>query len=136
MTIVSTTTASALTGIAALHAAWGVGSSFPFPNRSELADTVAGRTAAPEPPECFAVAGLLTVAAGLVADALPIGTTPRRIGVTGVAVVLGCRGLMGLAGRTGAIVPWTPSVRFTRLDRQYYGPVCLLLAAGALVSAT
>lgn len=117
------------------HALWGVGSSWPFADRSALADAVAGT---PEPPatrECFTVAALLLVAAGLVADVMPVGETTRRSGVLGVAVVLAGRGVAGVTGRTASIVPWTPSERFVSLDRRYYGPLCLLLAAGALRSA-
>lgn len=132
--VASSTTAASLTAIAALHLGWGAGSSFPFPDREVLADTVAGSTIAPGPPECLAVAGALLVAAGVVSDVLPISPSTRRAGVVGVALVLGGRGILGLAGRTGAIVPWTPSDRFVALDRKYYGPLCLLLAGGAFRS--
>jgi len=54
--------------------------------------------------------------------------------VLGVAVVLAGRGAVGVAGRTGRIVPWTPSAHFNDLDKRYYGPLCLLLSSGALLS--
>ena len=133
---VSVSTAAVLAGIAALHVGWGTGSSFPFSDQGVLADSVAGSQATPGPRDCFAVAGLLACAAGVVADVVPIGTTTRRTGLLGIALVLGGRGALGVAGRTGAIVPWTPSTRFVDLDRRYYGPLCLLLAAGALLSAS
>ncbi len=134
MKVASTTTATTLAGLAALHVGWGAGASFPFADREVLADTVAGSNVAPGPRECFAVAGLLLSAAGLVADVLPVGAKLRGIGVLGVAAVLGGRGAVGVAGRTGSIVPWTPSERFNDLDRRYYGPLCLALAGGALSS--
>ena len=84
---------------------------------------------------CVAVAGLLICAAGLVADVLPVGTTARRAGVLGVALVLAVRGAAGIAGRTGSIVPWTTSTHFDDLDKRYYGPLCALLAGGALLSS-
>ncbi|MEJ7800387.1 MAG: DUF3995 domain-containing protein [Ilumatobacter sp.] len=130
----SITTASALAGIAALHVGWGLGASFPFEDLEMLADSVAGSSAAPGRRDCFAVAGLLACAAGLVADVLPVGSTTRRVGVLGVALVLAGRGAVGIAGRTGSIVPWTPSTHFNNLDRRYYGPLCILLACGALMS--
>ena len=134
MTVASTTSATTLVGMAALHVGWGAGASFPFADRETLADTVAGSSLAPRPRDCFAVAGLLLGAAGLVGDVLPIGPTARRLGVLGVALVLGGRGVLGVAGRTGSIVSWTPSERFNELDRRYYGPLCLALSGGALLS--
>jgi hypothetical protein len=130
----SITTSSALAGIAALHAGWGLGASFPFEDRETLADSVAGSSATPGPRDCFAVAGLLACAAGLVADVVPVGTTARRSSVLGVALVLAGRGAVGIARRTGSIVPWTPSTHFNDLDQRYYGPLCVLLAGGALLS--
>jgi hypothetical protein len=127
-------TSSTLATIAALHVGWGCGASFPFDDREQLADSVAGSSATPGRRDCLAVAGLLACAAGLVADVLPLGTTPRRAGVLGVALVLAGRGAFGVAGRTGTIVPWTPSAHFNNLDKRYYGPLCLLLSSGALLS--
>lgn len=77
---------------------------------------------------------MLTCAAGLVADVLPIGSTARRAGVFGVALVLAGRGAVGVAGRTRSIVPWTPSTHFNDLDKRCYGPLCILLASGALLA--
>jgi hypothetical protein len=128
-------TSSTLATIAALHIGWGCGASFPFHDREQLADSVAGSSTTPRNRDCFAVAGLLACAAGLVADMLPLGTTTRRAGVLSVALVLAGRGAVGVAGRTGSIVPWTPSAHFNDLDKRYYGPLCLLLSSGALLSA-
>jgi len=75
---------------------------------------------------------MLTCVAGLVADVLPIGSTARRAGVFGVA--LAGRVAVGVAGRTGSIVPWTPSTHFNDLDKRCYGPLCILLASGALLA--
>ncbi len=127
-------TSSTLAAIAALHLGWGWGASFPFRDREELADSVAGSSVMPKRRECVAVAGLLACAAGLVGDVLPLGPTTRRVGVLGVALVLAGRGAVGVTGRTGSIVPWTPSARFNDLDKRYYGPMCLLLSSGALLS--
>jgi hypothetical protein len=131
----SRATATALAVLSALHTAWGFGSSFPFRDQVTLADTVAGTRVVPQPRECFAVAGLLLTAAVLVSGVLPIRADIQRVGALGVATVLGARGLLGVAGRTGAVVAWTPSDRFTRLDRRFYGPLCLALAAGAAVGS-
>jgi hypothetical protein len=127
-------TVATLAVLGGLHAAWGLGSSVPFRDRAVLADTVAGTPDVPAPTACFAVAGLLASAAVLVADAAPIPATLRRVGVVGVAAVLGLRGVFGLTGRTELLVGWKPSDKFVRLDRTSYGPLCTLLAAGALTS--
>lgn len=134
MTAASATTAATLAAIAGLHVGWGAGSSFPFKDRDALADSVAGSSAAPGPRECFTVAGLLFFAAGVVSDGLPIGATTRSLGLAGLATILGGRGIIGVAGRTGSIVPWTPSTRFNKIDKKYYGPLCLALAGGTLLS--
>lgn len=134
MRIGSLATATALAGISALHIGWGRGSSFPSSDRETLADTVAGTTVVPGPSECFAVAGSLLSAAALIMDVVPLNRRVRGMGVAGAALVLGTRGVLGVTGRTGTIVPWTPSERFTELDRRYYGPLCLALSAGAFSS--
>ncbi len=129
-------TAIALTGIGALHVAWGLGSSFPFRDRAALADTVVGSNAVPGRRSSFAVAGLLGLAAGLVADVLPVPSRLRRVGVGGVATVLATRAAFGFAGRTERLVPGSNSPRFVAADRRVFSPLCAALAAGAVVSAT
>ena len=124
-----------LLGIAGLHVAWGAGSTWPAGD--DLADVVAGRAggAVPPPAACFAVAALLTTAAGLV-DGRPRALPRlRRTGAGVVAGVLGVRAAAGLAGRTDVVSPGSTSPRFRRLDRRYYSPLCLALAAAAASSA-
>jgi hypothetical protein len=128
-------TAGTLFGVAALHAAWGAGKSFPFRDREHLADAVVGNAAVPPAPACYAVAGALTAAAALV-QGFPAGhPTLRRVGLLGVAVVLGGRGVLGLTGRTDLVSPARTSARFRRLDRNLYSPLCLALASGAWSAA-
>ena len=52
--------------------------------------------------------------------------------MTGIAGVLGGRGVLGLAGRTSVVSPDSDGARFRRLDRRFYAPLCLGLAAGVL----
>jgi hypothetical protein len=121
--------AVAFLGLAALHVAWGAGSSWPLADRAALADAVVGRDEVPGPGACMTVASALSVAAGLV------GRRPRRwtrlhlAGVTGVVTVLAGRGLLGLTGRTDIVSPGSTSERFRRSDRRYYAPLALALAA-------
>ena len=124
-----------LAGIAGLHIAWGLGASFPFGSRSELADAVVGAAVVPPPAACHAVAAALAVASGLCAD-LPVGSARlRRVGRMGVATLLAARGLMGLVGRTDLVSPGSSSPRFRRLDRRFYAPLCLFLSLGTATAA-
>lgn len=124
----SATAASLMLGIAAVHVAWGRGSTWPFRDRAALNDAVIGRDATPSAPACYAVAGALTLASVLVSGE-PVRLPLRRVGTAGVVVVLTARGVLGLAGRTDWAVPGSVSPRFRRLDRRVYAPLCLTLAA-------
>jgi hypothetical protein len=130
-------TAVTLLGLAGLHVAWASGSSWPAGDRAELADLMAGRAggSVPSPAQCLAVATLLTSASALVAGRPRRLPRLRRIGAAGVTTALGVRGACGMAGRTDLVSPGSTSPRFRRLDRRYYSPLCLALAAGALASA-
>jgi uncharacterized protein DUF3995 len=116
---VRTTVASAaLLAISGLHAAWGLGASSPRIDRDQAS-----------PVACFAVAGLLGVAAGLVAGRPRRVPRLNRLGARAVAGVLATRGAFGRAGRTDLLAPGSSSDRFRRLDRRIYSPICLALAA-------
>jgi hypothetical protein len=100
----SLATATVLAAIGGLHVAWGFGSSFPFRDRAALADTVVGNDVVPRRGASLAVAALLAVAAGLVADVLPVPSRVRRVGVAGVATMLATRAAFGFAGQTERLV--------------------------------
>jgi Protein of unknown function (DUF3995) len=126
------TAAVGLGALAGLHAAWGLGASWPLADREALADAVVGRADVPPAAACWAVAGALGAAAALV-DGRPRALPRlRRAGAAGVVLVLTCRGLLGLAGRTDVVSPGSSSARFRELDRRYYSPLCLALAGLAL----
>ena len=127
-------TAGTLLGIAGLHVAWGHGSSFPFATTDELTDAVVGADVVPSPPACYAVAGLLTIAAGATAGLPAPRSRLRRLTVVGVAATLATRAAAGLAGRTDLLVPGSTSPRFRRNDRRAFAPLCAALATGALMS--
>ena len=114
-----------LLALAAVHANWARGSSWPLPDRRRLAWTVVGSEEMPSATACLAVTGLLTVGAGLVAG-LP-RRAPRlgRMGAAGVVAVLAARGVVGAIG----LMPGQRiSEAFARWDRRLYSPLCLLLA--------
>ena len=117
-----------------MHAAWGLGSSFPKADRVQLADAVAGVEEMPSAAACFLVAGTLAAAAGVVAG---LGRSYRvvRWARGGVAAALLVRGVVGVSGATVLLVPWTPSTDFQQLDRRRYGPLCLALATAIALTS-
>ena len=118
-----------LLAIAGLHVLWGLGSSFPFRDREELADSVVGTSAVPPLLACFAVASALALAAVLVAGLLPLPGRLRALVLRVVASVLLTRGVSGALGRTSMLSPGSDSPTFKRLDKRIYSPLCLWLAA-------
>lgn len=129
-------TSGVLAGIAAIHVAWGTGSSWPFPNATVLADTVVGSHGVPPPRACFAVAGALVAAAALVGGVPASSPRVRKLGQAGAASVLAARAGLGFAGRTDMAVRGSASPQFRRWDRRLYSPLCLALAVGAAHSLT
>ena len=127
--------AVALAGFGVLHAAWGLGVSWPFRDRAALADAVIGRADVPPPAACWAVAGALGAAAAVVAGRPRRLFRVSRIATAGASVTLAGRGLLGLAGKTDIVSPGSSSRRFRELDRRIYSPLCLALALLALPGA-
>ena len=121
------TAAALIAAASAVHALWGTGSSWPTQDRRELADLVAGTDDVPDRAACFAVATVLAGAAAVVGWA-PDGSGGRA-GRACVGGVFALRGVAGLTGSTGRLVPWTPSRRFVERDRRYSGPLCVTIAA-------
>ncbi|MFI8433589.1 DUF3995 domain-containing protein [Streptomyces sp. NPDC079020] len=129
------TSVATLTALAGLHVAWGLGSSWPLPDRESFADAVVGRPSPPGPKACFVVAGALGTAALLAAGRPRRTPALSRLGAAGVAGVLALRGAAGLSGRTDLLSPGSASARFRRLDRVAYSPLCLALAAATATAA-
>ncbi len=121
-----------LVAAAGMHAAWGLGASFPFDSTDELSDQVVGSARAPSPASCYAVAGVLGVAALLVAVPRPgpVRRTVVRVGAAALAV----RAAFGFAGRTDLLVPGSSSPAFRRNDRRLFSPICAVLAGGLAAS--
>ena len=124
----------ALTGIAALHAAWALGWRWPGGSDRAFADRVVGEGAA-LPPEAatWAVTGLLLGAAGVVgATGRCAGSMPVRAAALGVAGVMLGRGAVGLALDVAGGFGTT----YQRLDATIYSPLCVALGAGTLAVLT
>jgi uncharacterized protein DUF3995 len=113
--------------LAGLHLVWATGSTWPAAD----AGAISGRpaTASPGPLACVAVAGLLSAAAALVTGHPRGRPALARAGSAGVTATFTLRGAFGLAGRTDLLSPGSTSPRFRELDRRYYAPLCLTLAA-------
>lgn len=131
-------TATALFAVGTLHAAWGLGMRWPGTDAVSLASKVVGGTSFPSPADCFAVAGLLAAATGLVvARTRPksrLGQlTPAplpAIGVLTVGGVVALRGVVGWLASASGLLQSTDE--FRRLNLWVYSPFCIALAAGAL----
>ena len=134
-TALSGPVAGVLAAVAGLHALWGAGVAWPAGDRRQLADAVAGTEEMPPPGACFAVAGALSAAAVLVVGAGG-QRRPVRLARAGVAVGLMARGVAGVTGATGLLVPWVPSAGFQARDRRWYGPLCLGLGSAVALSVT
>ena len=128
--------AATLTALAGLHVAWGMGSAFPVSVRTDLADVVAGSDVVPGPAACFAVAGALLCAAGVVAGAARTGAPVLRAGAGVVTAAFAARAVMGITGATAFLAPGgTTTERFRRLDRRVYSPLCAAIALASLPAA-
>ena len=126
-----------LTAIAAIHVAWGVGVRWPRMTEAELVTTVIGhkRDTMPSPSQCYLAAfaifipgAIALMLAGLVQTPLP----PWLVVLAGAAAALVFAG-RGVAGYVPAWRARHPREPFASLDRHYYSPLCLMLAAGLAV---
>jgi len=120
-----------LAGIAALHAWWGLGGSFPAADRDSLALLVIGQRQVPPPLACFVVAAAVAGMALLPAITLGWIGTPswvRRlveVGCWGAAAIFAIRGVAGYLPAFARLFPLEP---FASMNRVAYSPLCLLLA--------
>jgi hypothetical protein len=126
-----------LTGLAALHAAWALGSSWPAGSRSELAEAVLSSGerdrlggGLPAPALTSAVALALLGAAGVVRSVAAGATSPAvRRAAWGVAAAFAARSVAYLPAHLGS----GRGERYLRLDRALYAPLCFALAAGTAI---
>ena len=140
MTPVAAALVGVLVALAAVHAYWGLGGRWPGHDDASLVERVVGRTRgmrAPSPAACFAVAAALLAAAALV------GLHSGRWS-TGVAAAITAAGfwgaalvflLRGLAGFVPAVFRYAEGTPFHRLNRVFYSPLCLVIAAAFVASA-
>ena len=129
-----------LAAISAIHVAWGFGVRWPRRSELELVTTVIGhrRDTMPPPFQCYLAAlaifipgAIALLLAGIVQTALPPWLV--TLAGAGAALVFAGRGIAGYVPAWRALHPREP---FASLDRHYYSPLCLLLAAGLVVLLT
>ncbi|MCB1333222.1 MAG: DUF3995 domain-containing protein [Roseivivax sp.] len=119
--------------VAAFHLLWALGLWVPLGDEAALARAVFGVPGAARMPGPVPAA-LVAVAAFFLALLPHLAWVPFRQALLALAgLVLGARGLAA----------WTPAWRrhfpqqpFARLDRVFYGPLCLVLGAGLIFLAT
>lgn len=135
MIIIASVVSMLLLAIAAMHLAWALGSSFPAADDQQLARMVTGfahRDTMP-PRIASAAVAISTLIAGCWAlalgDVFPMPLPSWLLGLGG-----GALSLVFLARGFATYLPaWrklTPVRPFARLDRLYFGPLCILLGAG------
>jgi Protein of unknown function (DUF3995) len=130
-------TALTLLAISALHAAWGLGLTWPGTDAVSLASRVVGGTTLPSSVDCFALAALLAAASGFVlARTRPNNRVGRLLpapvsgfGVSVLGGVLALRATAGWLGSTTNLIRTTND--FRKLNLLVYSPLCAALAAGA-----
>lgn len=125
MTVARRLGVGGLIAVAAVHANWARGSSWPAPDTRTLARAVMPDGPLPGAGPCLAVSALLTLAAAFVAGYPQQRPRLQGAGVTGVVAALSLRGVIGAVGlMTNA----RTSPAFTRWNRRLYSPLCLVLA--------
>ena len=126
-----------LTAIAGIHVAWGTGVRWPRKTEAELVTTVIGHRSdkMPAPNQCYIAALAIFIPGAIALMLAGIVQTPLPpwlviLGGAGAALVFAGRGIAGYVPAWRARHPREP---FASLDRHYYSPLCLMLAAGLVV---
>lgn len=139
--ILAVAAASILFVVALVHIYWAFGGRWPGHSERSLAETVVGPTPGGKMPgmlACLAVAAALVVAAflplqhtGLVS--LPVPAWVTYLGSWVVVAVITLRGIGGFFERT--LRPNIIGMRYDRLNRLIYSPLCIVLATLLVGSA-
>ena len=130
MTLAAAVLCLILLAIAVLHLAWGLGLPWPGADETERVATVIGlrgHTRMPGFLPSLAVAVALCVVVAMIGwNAVTASPLPRTGLLVAAAVFL-----------TRGVAPWlhgwrrlTPQQPFARLDRLFYGPLCLVIGVG------
>ncbi len=126
-----------LTAIAGIHVLWGAGMRWPCKTEAELVSTVVGHKSdkMPTPNQCYLAALAIYIPgtiALMLAGLIDVSVTASTIPLAGAAAALVFIG-RGIAGYVPAWRERFSREPFATLDRRYYSPLSLLLAAGFLI---
>ena len=140
MTVLAFALSAILLLITAAHVYWAIGGIWPGTDGASCARAVVGFRGVDAMPSrfaCFAVAACLGLVTLWPLALEHVFATPfDGVGLSATAIMIGlaflARGVLGFT-------PWwrrmAPEQPFARLDRRFYAPLCLLIAAGFLVLA-
>jgi len=142
MVIVALILIAVLVVLAGLHAFWGMGGRWPARDERGLVELVVGRTPSMRMPGFVAsmlVASALLAAALLVAlqgnvISLDFGARVQGLVRTGFWVAFAVFALRGVAGFVRPVFAYAEGTAFASLNRRFYSPLCLLIAAGFAVT--
>lgn len=137
MSIIGIGLVAILLVIALLHLYWGLGGFWPGTDAKSLSERVAGtsRSVASKLVPCVMVASALAAAAASVVlrhVLLPEGLFALIIYGGYVTLIL-VFGLRGLAPYLTPAFNYARATPFYVLNRKYYAPLCLLIAAGFII---
>ena len=138
MTVVGAALIAVLLALAGLHLYWGVGGFWPGHDAESLRLSVVGTRFGRMPGlvACVMVAAALAAAAAVVFA----GQGQMSAGVSGwivyggYGVLILVFGLRGLAPYLTTVFDYARGTPFFGLNRLYYAPLCLLIAAGLVQS--
>jgi hypothetical protein len=136
--IISVFLIAVLVVLATLHAYWGAGGRWPGHDERSLVERVIGRTRNMRMPglaACMLVAAALLGAAALAAlqgnvIAIDLGVQGARLTRIALWIVFVVFALRGLAGLIPSVFAYAHGTPFVLLNRVFYSPLCLLVAAG------
>ncbi len=128
--------------LAGLHAWWGMGGRWPARDERSLVERIVGRTPSMRMPGFVAsmlVASALFAAAVLVAlqgnvISMDFGARVQGFVRTGFWIAFAVFALRGVAGFIPPIFAYADGTAFAALNRRFYSPLCLLIAAGFAVT--
>lgn len=126
-----------LTAVAGLHVLWGTGVRWPGKTDAELVSKAVGSKSGkmPTPNQCYLAALAIYIPGPIaltLAGLIDASVTASTIPLAGSAAALVFLG-RGIAGYVPAWRERFPREPFATLDRRYYSPLCLLIAAGFLI---
>ncbi len=138
MNILGMAVVAVLMALAGLHVYWGLGGLWPGTTEPDLLARVVGlrRGAMPGRGACFAVALALSSAAYIVA----VRHGAPRLGFPGALWTAGYWGvglvflLRGIAAYAPGVFSYAIGTPFYDLNRHYYAPLCLAIAAAMAIS--